>query len=103
MTTRCVVLVGSLLLPLLAGCGDRPVADEGVCEQAVERYNSCVTQLGADGFELWRLHFSGPCSDQALGAEGRTIPLRTWSEDYLACEVDRATCRCPGQTWVMDL
>jgi hypothetical protein len=50
-----------------------------------------------------RLDFNGPCNDQATGAEGRTIPLRTWSETYLACEVDRETCRCPGQTWVMDL
>jgi hypothetical protein len=80
------------LAALFAGCG------EDVCQQAVAKIRDCAA--GKPALEdMSRLEFRGACNNEAQIAAGKTVAFKSWSERYLDCAIDEATCQCPGLPW----
>ncbi len=68
-----------------------------VCHRAVKKINACQAALGHDA----SMKYGGWCSDQSTistkSGGSKAVAFKSWSETYLACTIDAATCRCPGQ------
>jgi hypothetical protein len=77
--------------------------EASVCHQAVKKINACEVALGKPA----SMKYAGWCSDQATttvtSGAVKKVPFKSWSETYLACTIDPATCRCPGEPFFTDL
>ena len=62
----------------------------------MKKLNECNQQLHSeDSTNYVEVKFAGECNDEAKTGQG-TVAFRTWSERYLACDIDPTTCECPG-------
>lgn len=71
-----------------------------ICHRAVDKINACIA---AGGSMSGPIGYQGWCSDQAQLGPTQTVAFKSWSETYLACKIDAATCRCPGQPFFDEL
>lgn len=110
MKRALFLVVAASLGATLMSCGDGRDVDTNPCQLAVEKQNEChlyawaANSAAGDPYPSTpRLEFSGECNDQATlwkaGGTKEEFPFRSWSIEYLACNVDPQTCRCPGQPW----
>jgi hypothetical protein len=97
-------LVTSLWLTsiLWFACGERS-DDPLVCDKAIEKWNACAKLHGEQSVPV--IAWNGLCADGVTFKTATTgsweVPLRSWSEEYMACTPEPSTCLCPGMEFIV--
>ncbi len=89
------LLLTGALAGALVGCDS-----DNVCEQAITKINACRTATAPDaGLTEPLMKFAGDCNDAVLIGSGEAISFKSWSDRYVPCAIDPATCLCPDLPW----